>query len=87
MGHVYLLDCTLRDGGYVNDWHWGFTSAREIITLLAKANVDIVEVGFLRNISTYDKNKTVCQSIEELNYLIPSNKGNTIGAMSRFKAN
>ena len=20
MGKVYLLDCTLRDGGYVNDW-------------------------------------------------------------------
>ena len=23
MGNVYLLDCTLRDGGYVNDWKFG----------------------------------------------------------------
>lgn len=21
MGKIYLLDCTLRDGGYVNDWN------------------------------------------------------------------
>lgn len=26
-----LLDCTLRDGGYVNDWNWGFQRARDII--------------------------------------------------------
>ena len=25
-----LLDCTLRDGGYVNDWQWGFQRAKEI---------------------------------------------------------
>lgn len=85
--NIKLLDCTLRDGGYVNDWHWGFTSAREIITLLVKANVDIVEVGFLRNISTYDKNKTVCQSIEKLNYLIPSNKGNTMFSAMAMRSN
>ena len=23
MGKVYLLDCTRRDGGYVNDWQFG----------------------------------------------------------------
>ena len=22
-----LLDCTLRDGGYVNDWRWGYHNA------------------------------------------------------------
>ena len=24
MADIKLLDCTLRDGGYVNDWQWGF---------------------------------------------------------------
>ena len=23
MGKKFLLDCTLRDGGYVNDWEFG----------------------------------------------------------------
>ena len=50
MADIKLLDCTLRDGGYVNNWQWGFGSARRIIQTLTRAGVDIVEVGFLRNV-------------------------------------
>ena len=50
MGNVKLLDCTLRDGGYVNDWRWGFGAARDIVATLTRAGADIVEVGFLRNV-------------------------------------
>ena len=49
-----ILDCTLRDGGYINDWRWGYRTARDIIHTLVRANVDIVEVGFLRNVDGYD---------------------------------
>lgn len=66
-----LLDCTLRDGGYINDWKWGFDTARNIIYQLSQAKVDIIEVGFLRNIYTYNPDITVCNSIEELNRLLP----------------
>lgn len=41
-----LLDCTLRDGGYVNDWKFGFNCAKDIINRLTKSNIDVVEVGF-----------------------------------------
>ena len=34
MADIKLLDCTLRDGGYVNNWQWGFGSARRIIQTL-----------------------------------------------------
>ena len=54
MADIKLLDCTLRDGGYVNNWQWGFGSARRIIQTLTRAGVDIVEVGFLRNVDGYD---------------------------------
>lgn len=40
-----LLDCTLRDGGYINDWHWGYHQARAIIRFLTKAKMDFVEVA------------------------------------------
>ena len=68
---VTLLDCTLRDGGYINDWNWGWESAREIIRLLSKAKVDVIEVGFLRDVESYSPGITVCNSIEELNRLLP----------------
>ncbi len=66
-----LLDCTLRDGGYINDWNWGFDRARAIIETLKRAKVDIIEVGFLRNVDSYNHNITVCNCIEELNNLLP----------------
>ena len=38
MADIKLLDCTLRDGGYVNNWQWGFGSARRIIQTLTRAS-------------------------------------------------
>lgn len=52
--NIHVLDCTLRDGGYVNQWHFGFDNAREIVPLIYKSGVDYVEVGF---IGTYDYKK------------------------------
>lgn len=59
-----LLDCTLRDGGYINNWKWGYQNARQIIQALVKAGIDIVEVGFLRDVDGYDSDIAVCNSIE-----------------------
>lgn len=75
---LLLLDCTLRDGGYVNEWKWGFHGARAIIQALVKAKVDVVEVGFLRNVDGYNPDICVCNHIEELNRLLPENSGHTI---------
>ena len=82
-----LLDCTLRDGGYVNDWKWGFHVARAIIQNLVKANVDVVEVGFLRNVEKYDPDVSVCNHIEELNRLLPDNPGHTMFSGMAMRSN
>jgi len=54
-----LLDCTLRDGGFVNDWNFGFGSIKSIISRLDYAGVDIVEVGFIDERRTYDENRSI----------------------------
>lgn len=82
-----LLDCTLRDGGYVNDWRFGFNCARDIINQLTKANIDVVEVGFLRNVDGYNSDVTVCNHIEELNRLLPENTGNTMYSAMAMRSN
>lgn len=82
-----LLDCSLRDGGYVNNWNWGFEKAKSIIRMLVRAKVDIVEVGFLRNVEEYDPSVTVCNTIEELNKLLPENKGNTMFSAMAMRSN
>ena len=89
MPDVKLLDCTLRDGGYVNDWQWGASPAKHIIRALTNAGVDIVEVGFLRNVAGYDPDVTVCNTIGELNRLLPppGSRGNTMYSGMAMRSN
>ena len=87
MGDIKLLDCTLRDGGYVNDWNWGFSPARDIIRTLTRAGVDIVEVGFLRNVAGYNPDVTVCNTIEELNRLLPDDPRGTMYSGMAMRSN
>ncbi len=84
---IKLLDCTLRDGGYLNDWRWGFDSAKDIIYSLIKAGIEIIEVGFLRNVESYDPDVTVCNSIEELNRLVPHNAENVMFSAMAMRSN
>lgn len=49
MSSIYLLDCTLRDGGYVNNWTFGAEAILQIKTGLERAGVDIIELGFVRD--------------------------------------
>ena len=44
---VEVLDCTLRDGGYVNNWDFGKTAMGEVLRKLEAAGVEIIECGFL----------------------------------------
>ena len=82
-----LLDCTLRDGGYINDWNWGFETAQDIIRSLVRAQIDVIEVGFLRNTDAYRKDVTVCERIEELNRLLPKETGNAMFAAMAMRSN
>lgn len=62
---IKVLDCTLRDGGYVNDWKFGNENIRTIISGLLNAKIDYVECGFLKEVC-YDKSRTIFSSCEQL---------------------
>lgn len=59
MGEVKLLDCTLRDGGYINDWNFGHNNLVSVFERLVDAGVDFVEVGFLDDRRPYDYNRSI----------------------------
>ena len=46
---MQLLDCTLRDGAYIVDANFGTSAIRGIIDKLQKANIEIIECGWLKN--------------------------------------
>ncbi|MGE0920248.1 aldolase catalytic domain-containing protein [Trichlorobacter lovleyi] len=59
MKSIQILDCTLRDGGFVNDWNFGLGSMKSIISRLDKAGVDMVEIGFIDERRSYDPNRAI----------------------------
>lgn len=46
MKTMKLLDCTLRDGGYYNNWDFNHDLVQRYLNAMALAGVDIVEIGF-----------------------------------------
>lgn len=59
MGDIKLLDCTLRDGGYVNDWQFGHNNLVSIFERLVDANVDIIEIGFIDDRRPFDIDRSI----------------------------
>lgn len=67
MRDIQLLDCTLRDGGYVNDWEFGHNNLISIYERLVDAGVDMIEVGFLDDRRPYDWNRSIFPDTESIN--------------------
>lgn len=59
MSQIKLLDCTLRDGGYLNDWNFGHDNIVNIFERLVSAEVDIIEIGFINESRQYDTDRTI----------------------------
>jgi len=73
MTNVKLLDCTLRDGGYINNWNFGHSNIQSMIRNQEKTNAEILELGFLKS-EPYLQDRTVFNRQEQILPLIPEKK-------------
>lgn len=82
-----ILDCTIRDGGYVNDWQFDSKLVRESYRTLSKSGVDYVELGFRSSSKHFDPKKygewRFCTE-EKLQEITKGIKGAKIGVMGDF---
>lgn len=74
MNKIHVLDCTLRDGGYCNQWKFGAGNIHKIVGGLTEANIDVIECGYISNKAVYDRDSTRYNSVYEINSIIPQNK-------------
>lgn len=92
MKHVKVLDCTLRDGGYVNDARFGRETIKGIISRLSEAGVDIIECGFLKDKPLHEQDDTNFNDVRQvLEYLPEGQNGRgtsyvLLADCSRYKA-
>lgn len=52
-----VLDCTVRDGGYINSWRFHEETVREIYSSVSQAGVDYMEIGFHGSTSFFSENE------------------------------
>ena len=64
---ISLLDCTLRDGGYVNDWLFGHDNMVSVFERVVDAGTDIIEVGFLDERRPYDYDRSIMPDTDSVN--------------------
>lgn len=76
MSRIKVLDCTLRDGGYCNNWQFGQQNIQKITQGLVDANIDIIECGFLTQKANYDVDVSKYNTVDELKIILPSDKNN-----------
>ena len=66
---IQVLDCTLRDGGYINDWKFGRKTIWSILDKLERAGVDIIECGFLTGM-VKDRESSLFDSVGAIRELL-----------------
>ncbi len=73
-----LLDCTLRDGGYITNWRFSDEVIRSITQGLSSANLDYVEVGYLNSQDNYQGNTTQFDTAKRADDVCKPNTDRTI---------
>lgn len=70
---IKLLDCTLRDGGYVNEWKFGNKTISKIVENLTSAGMDFIEIGFMKS-KPYNPDASLFRYVSDFKPFIPEDR-------------
>lgn len=73
MRRVNILDCTLRDGGYLIESQFGNTAIKGIIRGLTESGVDVIECGFLKD-EPHQNGSTIFNNAGQLRSFLPEDR-------------
>ncbi len=68
--NIKILDCTLRDGGYINNWEFPNKTINSIIKALEISNIDIIECGYINNKKGKKENSTIFNNISSIDKIV-----------------
>ena len=81
-----LLDCTIRDGGYVNNWEFTDEEVKECYRSVSKAGFSYFEIGFRTNKNNKGKGKWFyCDEKDICNIKNSIQNGCKIAIMTRIE--
>tara|TARA_B110000483_G_C18196364_1_gene543136 strand:+ start:2223 stop:3839 length:1617 start_codon:yes stop_codon:yes gene_type:complete len=76
-----ILDCTLRDGGYYNNWDFNKKTVEKYLVAVKKAKIDYIEIGF-RNFAQNKFLGPYAYSTDKFIENLPNIDGLNLGVMS-----
>ena len=74
MKNINLLDCTLRDGGWINDFCFGKIIMNNLVSTLENAGIEYVELGYLDAIKGSSKDRSMYVDYDALNNNYPDER-------------
>lgn len=86
MRNIRMLDCTLRDGGCVNDFQFGQLYMDIILNGLERSGIEIIELGYIDSAAGSERDRTqYCnEKVIYENFLHSKKSGVTYVAMTDF---
>ncbi len=83
MSKISILDCTLRDGAYINNGIFGDNTIKGIIENLQNANIEMIEVGWLKDDKRID-GSVYYNKVRDIEPFLPVNKSSTYLVMIKY---
>lgn len=77
MDKFSLLECTLRDGGYITGWNFSDEMIKDVIKRLTDSNFDYIEVGYLNN-KAAGVNQSLYPTIDGIKKFLPDDRKNSM---------
>lgn len=86
MKKIQILDCTLRDGGCVNNFNFGTEYMEKVLHSLEASGVDVIECGYIdeKNGSETGRTQYCSEDVIRDNFLIEKKPGVSYVAMIDF---
>jgi YrbI family 3-deoxy-D-manno-octulosonate 8-phosphate phosphatase len=79
-----LIDCTIRDGGYLNNWNYSNEEVLDCYRAVTQAGFDYFEIGFkTNNLLLPGKGKWCYSTEEDINSILRQYKGTKICVMAK----
>jgi 3-deoxy-D-manno-octulosonate 8-phosphate phosphatase (KDO 8-P phosphatase) len=58
-----VLDCTIRDSGYLNNWNWDYDVVKNFVYYMGEIGVEYCEIGFLKDEKYVEKDAGIWRNL------------------------
>lgn len=60
-----ILDCTIRDSGYLNNWQWTYETVKNFVYYMGEIGLEYCEIGFIMDNKFTEKNDGIWRHIND----------------------